>query len=193
MRMASAHTATDHLNCLCRMSQNAHLLQQLNSTQITAPCSASRKLLVLVHSRFVWTALDVSCQFHHRHWGFGSAWLSSWLLRCSQFSAWVFPPMDHGQALMLQWIIYSNQLKDGTTHPRLGTGSRKFPKKTSNMGHVQWGEELRSQYAGPPKIFWTHTSPSSRPSLRALMILMAGARFAGYCFVKLESHLVSGW
>lgn len=46
MRMASAHAATDHLNCLSRMSQNAHLLQQLNCTQITAPCSASRKLLV---------------------------------------------------------------------------------------------------------------------------------------------------
>ena len=87
--------------------------------------------------------------------------------------------MDHGQALMVQWIIYSNQLKGGTI-------------PIPGMGHVQWGEELRSQHGGPPKIFWTHTSPSSRPSLRALMILMAGARFAGYCFVKLESYLVSG-
>ena len=124
--------------------------------------------------------------------------LRLWLRLAVLLAAEVFPifrlgvsPVDHGQALMVQWIIYSNQLKDGTTHPMLGTGSRKFPEKTCNMGHVQWGEELRSQHGGPPKIFWTHTSPSSTPSLRALINLMAGARFAGYCFVT--GILLSEW
>ena len=53
--------------------------------------------------------------------------LRLWLRLAVLLAAEVFPifrlgvpPMDHGQALMLQWIIYSNQLKDGTTHPRLG-------------------------------------------------------------------------